>query len=288
MYKIYSDMKRYSTTAMRVALRGVLMLLLLMCGTGLIKADNDVQRGDSAYAAGRYAEAIEAYREVAQKQGTSAALLYNLGNAYYKNGEVGRAVGALYSAYRLDPQNREIRNNLDFIEGRVAESNLAELRGKKGNVSPDEFTFFQSLWNVITVENSSNFWAIYAVMAFILFIIALAMYIFAWNVNARKVGFFGAVVLFIFSAVFVVFALVSAGDYMSENQGVVIARKIQLLEAPKADAHALSATLHEGTRMEILERETSADGGVEWYKVKLNSDLSGWVSAKEFIPANQN
>ena len=49
----------------------------------------------------------------------SPAIYFNLGNAYFKAGQLGRAIAALREAEKLAPRDPDVRANLQFIRGRV-------------------------------------------------------------------------------------------------------------------------------------------------------------------------
>ena len=70
-------------------------------------------RGNAAYEAGNYLQAVALYDSAAAGM-TSPELLYNRGNARFKLGEVGRAIADYNRAYVLKPHDRAIRHNLAF------------------------------------------------------------------------------------------------------------------------------------------------------------------------------
>jgi tetratricopeptide (TPR) repeat protein len=70
-------------------------------------------RGNTAYEAGDYAQAVSLYDSVAAGV-TSAELLYNRGNAYFKLGEVGRAIADYNRGYVLRPHDGDILHNLVY------------------------------------------------------------------------------------------------------------------------------------------------------------------------------
>jgi len=70
-------------------------------------------RGDAAYEAGNYQQAVTLYDSAAAGM-TSAELLYNRGNAHFKLGEIGRAIADYNRAYVLKPHDKDIRHNLAF------------------------------------------------------------------------------------------------------------------------------------------------------------------------------
>lgn len=73
------------------------------------------QKGTQAYAQGRYQQATEAYRQVIGAGFESGALHYNLGNAYYRLGEMGEAVQHYEKAKRFRPGDARIEHNLDMV-----------------------------------------------------------------------------------------------------------------------------------------------------------------------------
>ncbi|MDE6511787.1 MAG: tetratricopeptide repeat protein, partial [Muribaculaceae bacterium] len=104
-----------------------------------------VAMADTLYSKGEYSHAPEAYLAIAQLDGDSPELLFNIANSYAQAGSTGNAILYYSRANRLDPTNKEIKNNLDYFSSKVEDSNRAELRGKKTSVAPDHDTFFQSV-----------------------------------------------------------------------------------------------------------------------------------------------
>ncbi|MGD9763675.1 MAG: BatD family protein [Candidatus Binatia bacterium] len=70
--------------------------------------------GNQAYADGRYADAVRAYEAVRDAGWESGALFFNLGNAYMKNGELGRGLANYERAARLLPRDPDVAANLSF------------------------------------------------------------------------------------------------------------------------------------------------------------------------------
>lgn len=240
-----------------------------------------VAMADTLYTQGEFAKAAEAYLAVAQVDGDSPELLFNLANSYAQIGDLGRAILYYSRANRLAPTNKEIKNNLEYFTSKVEDSNRAELRGKKTSVAPDHATFFQSVNRFICADFSRNMWAYIAVFAFILLIGQIAVYLFCSDVRLRKFGFFGGICSFFVSIICVVFAFMSASYYDSNDKAVLLTYKTELLIEPSSDAKPASNLLCQGTRFDIIAEETDVEGRPTWYKVRLNSDIEGWLRASD-------
>lgn len=233
------------------------------------------------YEKGDYKQAAEAFLSIAKVDGDSPELLYNLANCYAQAGDYGNAILYYSRANRLDPSNRAIKNNLNYFASKVEDSNRAELRGKKISVVPDHETFFQSVNRNICAEVAPNIWAVWAAILFILVLGSVAIYLFCSDIRLRKAGFFGGILMLFACVIFVIFAFMSASYYDSHDKAVLMAYKTVLLIEPSSDAKPASNQLCQGTCFEIIAEETDVQGQSTWYKVRLNSDIEGWLRASD-------
>jgi tetratricopeptide (TPR) repeat protein len=88
---------------------------LLWLGSVITAApEDDFRQANNAYENKQYDDAIAAYNRVAGTGLESANLYFNLGNAYFKKGDLGHAVLYYLKAQRLNPADEDIRSNLTF------------------------------------------------------------------------------------------------------------------------------------------------------------------------------
>lgn len=73
--------------------------------------------GNTAYAAGKFADAASAYEGQVKRGAYSANLFFNLGDAYYRQGNRGRSILNYERALLLDPAHAEAAANLAFVRG---------------------------------------------------------------------------------------------------------------------------------------------------------------------------
>ncbi len=249
----------------------------------LLASAQSTAEADSAYSQGDYSRAVILYDSIARQKGVSTELLFNLGNAYARGGDYGNAMVSYLRALRIDPSNSHAKANVLYIESKVAENNRAELKGKKLSLDPDDPSFFSSIRNFIVRDHLSDSWALLAALFFILFVACLAAYIYFRDVLIRKIGFFGGLSTLFLSVVMLVFSLMAASYH--SNEGVILSPKVKLLSEASTSAKEMPVALTRGTRLSILDAQTMEEGKVpEWYKVRLNSDFVGWISAKDFLP----
>lgn len=270
--------------SMKSAKRFVFFIAVALCSVVSMHAKgSSTAIADSLYVNGKYSEAAEAYLAVEKIDGDSPGLLFNLANSYAQIGDMGRAILYYSRANRLAPTNKEIKNNLDYFTSKVEDSNRAELRGKKTSVVPDHATFFQSVNSFICAEFPQNMWAYIAAAAFIILLSLIAVYLFCSDVRLRKIGFFGGICSMFISIACIIFAFMSASYYDSGEKAVLMAYKTELLIEPSSDAKPSSNLLCQGTRFDIVAEDTDVEGRPTWYKVRLNSDIEGWIRASDVV-----
>lgn len=86
---------------------------------------NYYNQGNREYAAGRYAQAEQAYRKAAVRGPLQARAYFNAGNAAYRRGDYGRAVTYYESALDGDPNDADVWHNLELAR-RKAEAQTAD------------------------------------------------------------------------------------------------------------------------------------------------------------------
>lgn len=257
------------------------LILLVSFGT-LANESASLDSAAAAYKEGKYAEAAAIYQQIASEEGVSAELYANMGNAYAKAGDYGHAFLCYERSLYLNPSDKEVRNNRAYILSKIEDGNKANAKGKKISVVEDSPTFFSRFKEYVTHSHTSDTWAIWGGVSFVLLCGCIALYIFSKEVLARKAGFFGGIVLIVACAVFMTFSFASAKACNTHNQGVITGFKVTLLSEPYSSAKTSGTPLERGTRLYILDTDTDKEGAVQWYKVRLNSEFAGWIQSKDF------
>ena len=249
----------------------IIALCLTLFGLSA-SADSLTLRADSAYNREAYADAIRLYNEAIADEGVSSNLYYNLGNAYYRDNRLGKAILSYERALALDPSNKEAATNLRFVRTQIED------------MPEDDSSFLSNVHGNIVSGMSPDAWAWTALFLFIIVLGTVALYIFSSNVALRKVGFFGGIIVLVFFVYTLVIAYQTAGAYDRHDKAVVIVPTTNLSSAPRSTRSEKEkiVPIHEGTKVEIIDSlSTPDDPNVgKWFDVKINNTTRAWLDAQ--------
>lgn len=230
-----------------------------------------IQQADSAYTADNFKEAADIYLHVIATEGNSATLQYNLGNCYYRLGEMGKAILAYERALRLDPTFSDARTNLDFVNARIVDR-----AGERG-------TFIGNAMDTMAYSANSNTWAWLAFVCFVLTIAGCLGYFFSGTVVVRKIGFFGGFLTLIACGWFLFLSFRSAAIATADNEAIITTPSTILSTSPRVpkDRTQEAMLLHEGTRVMILDSVRSTTDSINslWYDVQVDNAHRAWINA---------
>ena len=110
------------------------------------------------------------------------------------------------------------------------------------------------------------------ILIIVLVLVLLLMYLFADSLALRKVGFFGAVGLFVLFLLANLFAYQQKRMMENRKGAIVISSSVNVKKSP-ADKAEAAFVLHEGTKVDITD--TTIKG---WYEVKVGDGREGWLT----------
>lgn len=233
--------------------------------------ESTIAKADSAYTHDDFILASKLYTKAIDTEGSSVLLYYNLGNTYYRMGKLGKAIVYYERALRLDPTNEDARTNLEFVNTKITDQ------------VGDNGMFISNTFDKLIDYLHPNSWGWLAVISFLLFIIAIAVYVFAPGIIIKKTGFFGAIILLIVSLISNIFAYKAAGKATSHNHAIVIEPATILSTSPRLpkDRSEEALLLHEGTKVEIIDSVTSSVDSIptKWYDVKVDNSHRAWINS---------
>lgn len=226
--------------------------------------DPEFQNANTLYQQGQYEDAIAHYKQLVQSGKESAAVHFNLGNAYYKLHQTAPSIYHYEKALLLDPDDVAAKTNLKFAQKTLLDD-IPTVR----NLGSKEIihNFFKGL--------PYDSWAWLSVAGVMLILICYIVYFLTLNSSLKRL-FFGLMMLFASASIFTLTAAYLEQSYTKSNRtGILFTEKTDLKTDAKKTSKTL-ATLHEGTKVLILEERSL------WVKVKLNNQNTGWIPKENF------
>jgi tetratricopeptide (TPR) repeat protein len=241
----------------------------LLAGSPSATAAEKMRTANQLYETGQVDLAVQAYEQLAGQGVVDSALFYNLGNAYFKQGDPGRAILTYRRAQNLAPRDPDIEANLALARAQAVDE--FEPAGEAG--FPGRFGQMVRGWFTL------NELAMAALAGWILFVFLLILFISAragsaWRRAVRYALAAAAVVL--------VVGVLSLGSALhleqNRSEGVVVAAEVDVTSGPGAQ-YITEFTLHSGAEVDLVEVRPN------WVRLALpGGALEGWVPANTVAP----
>ncbi len=249
-------------------MRRYILSIILLLSTIVATADSKTHtvktlwdKAATQFAEQQYTDAIATYQEIVKLHGTSAALCYNIGNCYFKQGDLAEAILFYYRADRLDPNNENIEYNLEVAKG-LTLNKIAE---------QPEFVLFSWLKGVAN-GLSTNGWAIISVIAFSVMMAMVVLFIISKRSNIRKITFTAGVFTLVLAIVSIICSSYIKHQLLRTDEGVIMESSVPVKSSPDSDGKDLFI-LGEGIKVTIEEQLGS------WSNITISSGESGWVES---------
>jgi tetratricopeptide (TPR) repeat protein len=229
-------------------------LVFTIASSAIAQTNADFTKANQEYAQGHFAEAISGYEALLRAGQWSANLFYDLGNAYFRTGDFGRAILNYERALALERHHPEATANLQIARD---EARALELQQSW----PERYLQFASV----------NQYCIAAAIAFWLAVFAIVMLIFARRRSAALIATLMFCLLVSAVAIYSVYTLERGSN--GSALAIVTGKNVQARLATADSANSVLA-LPPGSEVKILS--TRGD----WIYAALPNTLRGWIPAK--------
>ncbi|WP_288151793.1 BatD family protein [uncultured Prevotella sp.] len=246
-----------SGSALMLMLVAAMMLLPLSAGA-ITK-----QNADNEYAKKNYTQAIADYQELL-KDGVSADIYYNLGNAYYRTDNITQALLAYERAHLLSPGDADIRFNLEMARSKTIDK-----------ITPQSEMFFVTWYKALVNLMSVDGWAYTACLSLLIAIIAMLFYLFHGNDKVRAGGFYASITFIVIFILANIFAFEQRDLLINRTGAIITSPAVTVKNGPSANAGS-AFVIHEGTRVDIIDKSLA-----NWRSIRLADGREGWVTTKQ-------
>lgn len=240
----------------------VWLLLAMICFGGTSAKAVTKNNADTEYQKGNYQQAIRDYEEIL-KNGESAEIYFNLGNAYYRTDNITKAVLNYERARLLSPGDDDINFNLQFARSKTIDK-----------ITPESEMFFvtwyKSLVNFTSVDN----WAKTGILCIVMALLLVLLYLFGPQLMLRKIGFFGGLAFFVIFLLSNLFAFQQKQALDNRTGAIIMTPSVNIKKTPAKNS-ADQFVLHEGTRVDIIDK-----GMTDWRCIRVGDGREGWIETK--------
>jgi hypothetical protein len=222
------------------------------------------------YQAGQYKQAVQLYQQIVAQGVENGAVFYNLGNAYFQSGQLGRAMVNYHRALRYLPRDDDVATNLAYARSLRQDEIERDPVGRE--------LYSRPLWEQrifgFTERLTLNECGQAVSVAYFVFLAFLFVRLFWTSDLGRLLARYGLGVS------------VLAGLYLGaglgwkmvaqarDARGVVVAEEVKVRNGPGEHA-AVVFQVHDGAELTLHERREG------WLRVSLTPNQTGWVRAGE-------
>ena len=244
----------------------MIIVALFVSTTALAQVDSLKVSADQAYIAENYLDAASLYEQILSQEYISAEIYFNLGNAYFKAGQIASSILNYERALKLAPTDEDILFNLKL-------ANLSV----KDRVEELPQLFFFSWWKTILVVFSTDGWAWSVVISLLLSLTGFLLFRFSSEEGMKRLTFYTAIIALAW-ATFSIYAAQKNFDHaVNDDRAVVFAYTVNAKSAPDKKGKDLFV-MHEGLVVTVSDELNG------WVRIKLSNGNVGWVESEMVVP----
>jgi tetratricopeptide (TPR) repeat protein len=222
------------------------------------RVDEAWKHGNDAYFRGDYPGAVAAYEQLDHQGIASADLSYNLGVAYFRRGQLGRAIWAFERAAALDPEAEDARFNLEQARKLADRRAIDKIEGAQRDPA-----WIRLVTAFTTATQTWLFFTLYLGCFALLFLRRRA------DTDARAPLGAGAAILGV--AALLSGALLAGRVVLERIPFAIVLPDVVPVKEGADPNYRTSFEIHAGLRVRLVERDQ------DWIRVRLANGLEGWV-----------
>lgn len=242
----------------------VLLIFTMMVLSAIPTYAVTKEQADAEYSDGNYQQAIKDYNALL-KEGVSSELYYNLGNAYYRTKDLGKAILSYERARILAPNDSDINYNLQYAYSKTVDK-----------ITPAREAFYVTWYKAIANSNSIGKWMIISIIILIIAMLLFPLYLFSRYEKFRRIGLYSSILLLITFLLTTIFAYQQKRDLEDRSKGIITVSSTEIKKSPNANSDNV-VTVHEGAPVELTNESFQ-----QWIEVKLPDEKQGWILRTAF------
>ncbi|MDR2039757.1 MAG: tetratricopeptide repeat protein [Bacteroidales bacterium] len=225
--------------------------------------DSILSQAGRWYQQNEFTKAIEQYQLLVNSGWSSAALYYNMGNAYFKNHDIKSAILYYERAKRLAPNDEDIDFNLQLSRSLIFD---------KVEAVPELFliTWGKAIRDIFTVKT----WSWLSIGCFVMTLVFGLLFLFIRNYRIRQLSFSLGVFCILLCVGSYTFGYLQKSNIKRTDEAIVFTPSVTIKSSPDDSGNNLFI-LHEGIKVRIEEQAG------EWCEVRIADGNKGWMRVKD-------
>ncbi len=214
---------------------------------------------NSAYQKGEYNEAIKGYESILNQGLESGNIYYNVGNSYFKKGNLGKAILNYERARRLMPRDGDLISNYKYALSLIKEP---ELSGSEA--------WFVKLTNLFYKNFTVDEITVFCTFIFLIIVFVMILNLFVKIKRWRFVSVISILVITFGTSIISITQRV----LIYEKEAIVISTETEARFEPREDA-TVHFTVFEGMKVYVIQTKG------EWCKVVRPDKKAGWIAKSD-------
>ncbi len=248
----------------KMLIRFLAVSFFLFAVNSFAQVDEIMQTANQQYQDEQFQEAIKSYKEILNRGYISDALYYNLGNAYFRTGQLGRSILCYEKGLKISPGDEDLNYNLSIVKARTVD-----------RIEEVPKLFIVEWWESLITSISITAWSIIVVLIFVMFLISLALYFTSKTGRMQRFGFLSGSINFAVLILAIILLVASVDREMSTDFGILTETEIAAKQQPGEKSDDVFV-VHEGLKFQV-EDEVN-----DWSKIRLSDGKIGWLPNYSF------
>jgi len=206
----------------------------------------------------KYKKSIELYEKIIAKGQKNSTVFYNLGNAYFRLGDIGQAIWSYKHANKFSPRDKDIIHNLKIAEAK-----------KIDRINSPPLFILHDFYRKIKLSMTMPEFILAGGILFFIFSLLWIRQVFFGKRNILSKGIFQMLLIVIMIVHAVIIDMAFERKKIS-NEAIIVGKSDAQSGPFKGDNKVLFQ-LNEGSVVEVLEEKNN------WSEIILIDGKKGWV-----------
>ena len=247
-------------------MKKIIILIFAFSITGILSANDNLlllEEANKSYTEDNFEKAIELYEKVIDNGSESAAVYFNLGNAWFKMNNMPEAILYYEKARKLTPYDADILFNLQVANSRIVD---------KIESVPE--IFYVRWWKNLLYFFSVDQWAAISLSAFGLLMLMLLFFMLSNWYWLRKTAFWMGIIFLLIAGASYSLANQKHQSFIKEHQAIVFTPTLTVKSSPSETGIDVFV-IHEGSKVQITDHIG------DWLEVEIANGSVGWIKEED-------